>query len=102
MRFRSERRGPADQAAKIEPEAFADFAKDQFLRGEEPQAARGFSIILLLPGTAAVSVDGPDERPALCEVFFDSTLHAFEQGRHIEKIVGSGEADFVGEVVEVG
>src|SRR6202040_2485767 len=36
LRFRSKRRGTADQAAQVKAEAFADFSEDEFLRGEEP------------------------------------------------------------------
>src|SRR6266481_8527545 len=99
--FGSERRGAADQAAQIGTEAFTDFAEDEFLRRKEPKAAAGLAFVLLSPRGAAFFVNGLDERAAFRESFFDAALYALQQRGHVEKIVGSREADLVGKLVQV-
>ena len=100
----SERGGAADKCAEIWAEAFFDLGENQRAAEREPDSIESFwrFVEFALGGVTCALIERADDRRTFGDGVIDAAAHAFQQRRDVEKIVWFGEANFVGEFVEIG
>jgi hypothetical protein len=85
-------------------ETLSDLAEDEASPESEPESIGGSAPadVLALPGVACLGKKGANQRIALREGIFNAAPDALEKRWHIEEVVGSREADFVGKAAKLG
>ena len=104
LRVPGQRRGATDEGAEMCSEARADFREDQEAGDGAVERIRKLMPAVRMPQKTLPGFfkDPQRKAAAAAQIVFHASPDTFEQGRHIQEIVGRGQADLIGKLVEVG